>query len=410
LKKILFITSTNIVSNPRLLKELCLAQQSGFDATLLKFDLGNWSQRFESEIIDKFSNVRIIEISALRTPFFPWIISVFLEKTSRILPFFLLNTSLLSFGVGRRSYLLLNSIKNINQQFDVVVAHNPQSFYPAIVASKKFKSLLFFDFEDFYSGEYKKESLQSKMISRLEHICISEVDQLTTASSAITDAYKSIFPQKSITTINNVFPLSYAVDMIKEVPATSLKLFWFSQKIGKNRGLENVIKAISSFKRREIQLTLLGSCTLQIKSYFSQLVESYGADKNFLVFMDPVKESQLVQLASEHHIGIASEISHIPNRDLCLTNKIFIYLLAGNALLLSNTRSQSKFYDENNNIGFLFKQDSPADLTEKLKYYLDDPFVLMEHRKNALALAKSKYNWDIEKKIFLDLLEKQFNS
>ena len=248
------------------------------------------------------------------------------------------------------------------------------------------------------------------MISRLEHICISEVDQLTTASSAITDAYKSIFPQKSITTINNVFPLSYAVDMIKEVPATPLKLFWFSQKIGKNRGLENVIKAISSFKRREIQLTLLGSCTLQIKSYFSQLVESYGADKNFLVFMDPVKESQLVQLASEHHIGIASEISHIPNRDLCLTNKIFIYLLAGNALLLSNTRSQSKFYDENNNIGFLFKQDSPADLTEKLKYYLDDPFVLMEHRKNALALAKSKYNWDIEKKIFLDLLEKQFNS
>jgi len=43
MKKILFLTSTNLASNPRLLKELRLAVTHGYDCTVMQFQLGNWS-------------------------------------------------------------------------------------------------------------------------------------------------------------------------------------------------------------------------------------------------------------------------------------------------------------------------------------------------------------------------------
>ena len=404
LKKILFITSTNPTSNPRLLKELHLVVNHGFYPTVIKFNLGNWSQDFEQDIFAKFSKVKFNEISALRKPFIEWLISVTLEKASRLLPLFLLNTTLLSYAVGRRSYLILKCLKKINQQFNLVVAHNPESFYPAVVAAKKFNAKLIFDFEDFHRGEFTENSPQSKLISNLEKSCISSVSLITTASPAITEAYQSIFPEKSITTINNVFPISYAIDAIKVLPSKPLKLFWFSQYIGKKRGLENIIQAMASFNQDDIQLTLLGSCSTEIKNYFSSLAESLGLSHEQIIFLEPVEESQIVQLAAEHHIGIASEISYIPNRDLCLTNKIFMYLLSGKALMISNTKAQMQFIESHPGIGMKYEQDSIDDLQRVLSTYIENPELLNQHRIASLKLGKTQLNWDLESVKWLNLV------
>jgi hypothetical protein len=101
-------------------------------------------------------------------------------------------------------------------------------------------------------------------------------------------------------------------------------------------------------------------------------------------------------------MGLASEYSHNINRDLCLTNKIFTYLLAGNALVLSDTYAQKSFLNENPGIGLLYKQNSTEELTAVFKLYLSDSHLLQLHRQNALNLAKTKYNWDIEQNQFLD--------
>ena len=214
-----------------------------------------------------------------------------------------------------------------------------------------------------------------------------------------------IFPKKLIKTINNCFPLQYAIQDTKPNSQLPLKLFWFSQYVGRKRGLETVLKAMSYFRVEEITLTLLGSASTNIKQFFYNLLKLYDLSAEQLVFLDTVSEEKIASIASMHDIGLASEFTHNHNRNLCLTNKLFIYLLAGNAIVATDTLAQKYFLEDNQCIGSLYEQEDAIDLCRVLKIYIDDPKLLDIHRKNALRLGKEKYNWDIEKKIFLQNVE-----
>jgi hypothetical protein len=76
-------------------------------------------------------------------------------------------------------------------------------------------------------------------------------------------------------------------------------------------------------------------------------------------------------------------------------------MLAGNALLMTDTKSQQYFFQENSNIGLLYKQENVTSLVNEIKNYLDSPAILENHRQTSLKLAKYKYNWEIEQQIFL---------
>jgi glycosyltransferase involved in cell wall biosynthesis len=248
------------------------------------------------------------------------------------------------------------------------------------------------------------EGNHADMVFDVENKYIPFVSAITTASPAISDAYKFIFPEKSISTINNVFPLDYAINLIKELPQKPLKLFWFSQHIGRKRGLENIIQAMGSFDQDDIQLTLLGSCSHALKIFFSSLAESSGLSKKQLIFLNPVSENQLVYIASEHHIGLASEPGRDLNNELALSNKIMIYLLAGCAIISSNTKAQVDFMEKYPGIGMLYEKESITDLQRVLGTYFEKPELLHHHRRASLRLAKTELNWDIESVKWLNII------
>jgi hypothetical protein len=168
--------------------------------------------------------------------------------------------------VGNRFNTGIKSLVLYSQDLNIEALKHPAVLYighnlgalPAIVNSSKFyngKSI--FDFEDYHRGEFDEKSLHSQIITTVENQYIPEISAITTASPAITQAYKKFFPKASITTINNCFPLSHLVDNLIELPYKPLKLFWFSQYIGKMRGLETVIETMSHFSNDEI--TIKGS-------------------------------------------------------------------------------------------------------------------------------------------------------
>jgi glycosyltransferase involved in cell wall biosynthesis len=229
---------------------------------------------------------------------------------------------------------------------------------------------------------------------------------MTSASPAISRAYGLIFPSQSIATVNNCFPFEYSIENIKSIPQRPLKLFWFSQYVGGQRGLETVFKAMSFFRVEEITLTLLGTSSIKIKQYFYNLLTSYSLRAEQLVFLDPISEEKIASIASMHHIGLASEFVHNENREVCLTNKLFMYLLAGNAIVATDTSAQKTFLEDNQGIGSLYEQEDAVDLSRVLKNYIDNPELLDNHRRNSLKLGKTKYNWDIEKSHFLNNVAK----
>jgi len=401
---ICIVSSAQPSANPRVVKEATSLLNAGYDVSVIWCPISPWADRFDQELFQQFPTIKWIMAGyhSKKQPLSYWYAQV-RQKCWKFIYRLIGNR----FDAAIKSLVLYSQeLKSaaLKVESDIFIGHNLGAL-PAIVnASKKFNIKTIFDFEDFHRGEFLFGTIKQNMVVEVENNYIPYIYTITTASPAITEAYHSIFPEKSITTINNVFQISYAIGAIKVLPAKPLKLFWFSQYIGKKRGLENIIQAIASFNQDDIQLTLLGSCSTEIKNYFSSLAEYLGLSYKQIIFLEPVEESQIVQLAAEYHIGIASEIAHIHNRDLCLTNKIFMYLLAGNALVISNTKSQLEFIESHPGIGMKYEQDSIDDLQRVLSTYIENPELLNEHRANSLQLAKKELNWDIEKNKFLKVV------
>ena len=377
----------------------------GFKLTVLWCPLSPWANDFDQELFEKYPDIHWIKVDChFRFNKSNFLYARIRQKIWQVVYKLIGN----QFDSAVKSLVLyyqeLNELA-VKHPADLYIGHNLGALPAIVKASEYYNVKSIFDFEDYHRGEFEENSLHSQMVAQVENHFIPEISAITTASPAITQEYKNIFPQASITTINNCFPISHSVDTLVDLPTKPLKLFWFSQYVGKMRGLETVIESMSKFSNDEITLTLLGTASNEIKIYFQTLSAKLNLSEKQLIFLDPVSEKEIVQIASKHHIGLASEYSHNLNRDLCLTNKIFTYLLAGNALVLSDTFAQNSFLTDNSDIGALYKQNDVHELKSVFKTYLVGDELLMLHRRKALELAKNKYNWDIEQHQFLNIVK-----
>ena len=400
-RKIVFVTSAQPAANPRMIKEATALHEVGYHVTVIWSPIAPWADEFDQLIFN-------------RNPVIEWIQAGYHHKHQKAQYFFararqkywqFVNRLFGNvFDAAIKSQVLFSQElieKAISIKADLYIGHNLGALPAILKAAKTHNVKSIFDFEDFHRGEHRPGSLQNKAVIDVEDKYIPHVHGITASSSMIVQAYEKIYPDKKIITINNVFPLSFAVEEVVDIYVKPLKLFWFSQYIGKKRGLESILQAMSKFKENEISLTLLGTLSNEMRDYFQNYIVGLHLNPDQIIFIDPVEESAIPEIASHHHIGICSEFAHIQNRDLCLTNKLFMYLLSGNALLLSNTNAQQSFLNEYPDIGISFEQESAESISRALQFYINHPDILYQHRINALQLAKSKLNWDIEKNIFL---------
>ena len=79
-KKILFLTTNNLATNPRLVKEIRLALSFGYIAELICFEFDNWSKELNTELMQQMVGVNIISIPAGRYPFIYWFVSVMFQR------------------------------------------------------------------------------------------------------------------------------------------------------------------------------------------------------------------------------------------------------------------------------------------------------------------------------------------
>lgn len=398
---ICLITSGQPSANPRLLKEVLTLKRQALKLTVLWCPISPWADEFDHDLFNKYPDIQWVKAGFhFRSDKFNYFYARIRQKIWQVVYKL----------IGNRFDAAVKSLVLYYQELNELVLKHPADLYighnlgalPAIVkASKYYNAKSIFDSEDYHRGEFNENSLYSQMVIKVENHYSPQISTITTASPAITQVYKNIFPQATIITINNCFPLSYSVKSLIELPNKPLKLFWFSQYVGKMRGLETVIESMTKFSNDEITLTLLGNASKEIKMHFQSQLQKLNLSEKQLIFLDPVSEKDIVKIASQHHIGLASEYAHNVNRDLCLTNKIFMYLLAGNALVLSDTYAQKSFLSENPGIGSLYEQNNVHKLTSVLKNYMGNSQLLLSQRQNALELAKTKYNWDIEQHQFL---------
>ncbi len=402
-KSVVLVSSGQPSANPRLVKEATCLFEAGYTVTVIYCRLSIWADKFDTTLFGKWNGIKWIAVghhqlsgkwsfllARLRKRWFELLFKFFPTPDNAIRSMVLYNQELMS--------------ESKKYKADLYIGHNLGALNVVVNAAKHNAAKCQFDFEDYHRGEFSEGSIEQGKIKIVENKYINCLDAITSASPLIASRYAEHF-QRNLHVVNNCFSADYLSNEFIGKEERPLKLFWFSQYVGKNRGLECVLAALGLLKTKEVELNLLGSCTDEMRAYFLEYANSQGVSAEKVNFIEPVNEQEIVKIAASCHIGLATEVMHNENRALCLTNKIFMYLLAGNAILFSDTPAQRRFLDDFPGVGQLFSGSNAQDLAEKIEYYIGNAQELQTHRNNSRNLGISELNWELESKKFLDIVQ-----
>ncbi len=282
---------------------------------------------------------------------------------------------------------------------------------PAAVAAARTRGVAAaFDIEDFHDAEtaYALASPVERRLRRtLQEQLLPACRLVTCASPLIGVEVKATYGIAPVV-LNNVFPLAEAPPVPVLPPAVSAErpaiLYWFSQTVGPGRGLEAMIE-VAGRMRLPVELHLRGHVAADYASFLQARGFAVGLRRP-LRFLPVASPAEMVRLAAGADLGLSLEESTPLNRDLCLTNKVFAYLLAGIPQLMTPTSAQRQLAPELGDAALLCDLGQAAAAAEKLDQLLSDPQRLAGARHTARTLARERFCWDREQVLLLEAVRR----
>jgi len=407
LKKITLITTGQPATNPRLVKEVDALIQAGYDVKAICCFYQAWAGPFDREILNRTPGVYIFCGGDPINEKASYFITRLRHKINRQLFSLLQTPRTAARALSRTHAKALAAAKKIKS--DLYIAHNLGALPAAAEAAKYHGAKVGYDAEDMHSGQFNSTIDPAYLLNKyVEEKYFPQTDYFTAASPLIAENYRQTYPYLAPVTINNVFPRTDIYADRRYKPGGPLKLFWFSQTIGADRGLEDVVRAIAGLDNH-IELHLLGQCSEDFKKILFGIAGPAVAERGQIQFHDPVSPDELFEFTLQFDIGLATETSSTLNRDICLTNKIFTYVQCGLALLMSDTSAQSLFLQSYPGTGRLYQKNNPESLTEQVRVYIENPDLLVQTRAHNHSLGQRSMNWETESALFLDTVEKTLN-
>ncbi|MFV9504994.1 MAG: glycosyltransferase [Oscillochloridaceae bacterium umkhey_bin13] len=285
---------------------------------------------------------------------------------------------------------------------DLYIAHTVRALPIAARAAQRYGAKLAYDAEDLHTEElalHERDTPAQRAIETLERRWINQCDLVTVPSALIAATLAERYRIPSPLVVHNVFPWADRAKLdgqIRERRGPTLSLYWYSQMIGLNRGLADLLRA-ASLLTTPVQIHLRGSLTPETAATLAQLVSEYGL--NGQVHTHPqVHPDELLARTAEHDVGLALELGarHSLSNELTVTNKLFTYMLAGLAVAATATAGQKVVFAANPAIGSLYPSGDYQALALILKGWQDDPVALAQTRTAALEAARTRWNWEYE--------------
>ena len=246
------------------------------------------------------------------------------------------------------------------------------------------------DLEDFYSGEHPSDAKLTRLVERVETETLGGARFLTAASDGIAGAYRSSYGVEPLV-IHNTFPLP------SRAPPTAptggaLKLYWFSQTIGRGRGLEDAVEAL---RRAGIpaELHLRGDADTDFVAGLESFV-SKDAPKLRLVVHAPTPPDEMVELLADFDVGLAIEQGASINREVCLTNKALTYILGGLALVMTETAGHRPLIEALGEASIHYAPGDVDTLASGLTRLADDRSFLERCRRASWEAANRRWHWE----------------
>jgi len=265
------------------------------------------------------------------------------------------------------------------------------------------------DLEDWFSEDLPPEARKSRpvrLLRKLEKNLLTLGRHATCTSRAMSDALMNEFGCPKPTVIYNAFPWSDRKQLdgiFKDRQDRRLaSIHWFSQTLGHDRGLEDLLAALPLLKH-EAEIHLRGKPASGFESWLAQRTPEVWRGR--IKVHGLVSNAELLSRIAEHDIGFAGETPLIRSRDLTITNKILYYLLAGLAVVASETAGQKEVAEQVPGGLSLYAPGNAVELAARLNLLLASPEALRQAKINVLAAAERTFCWERQEKELLRSVE-----
>lgn len=267
-----------------------------------------------------------------------------------------------------------------------------------------------FDAEDFHEAEtleVEQNPFEGAIVRRIVSAYLPGAKLLTAAAPLIAGEYARCHGVH-MAVVLNVFPLRDAP--VEPVPERHIsaeepaRLYWFSQTIGPGRGLERML-AVMARMRTPTRLLLRGGVSAGYADHLRKVAERSGL-MNAVEFLPSASPDEMVRLAAGADAGLAVEESWPRNHDLCLANKIFVYLLAGIPQVLSRTAAHEALAPDLGEAGILADFDQSEATARRLDDFFQDKSQMQAARATAWRLARERFCWDVERTKLVELFSR----
>lgn len=383
--KVSFITTSSLATNPRLVKEVIVAQDIFNEVEVVCFHLGNWSDHLDSKVSLLFKkHVHVTSISAVRKPFVPWFITSLTEKGASVLyPYFKKSKLIAATASNKRTLLLLYYIRKYNliKGARLIISHNLGALYPACFYSEKFKIPFAFDVEDFHPGERIEKDVVNEKNRResLMKLLLTKAAVTTAASPLISEEVRRLCGIQIYTIKNSFYSSEFKLIALQQ--EGPVKCVWFSQNIAFGRGLELLIDALDEFEG-VVELTLIGNLDMSF-------AKEWLKGRKHIKVLKPLKQAKLHKVLSAYDVGLALELSKADlNRDIAESNKIYAYKQAGLFIIATDTKAQEFFMRQSSDQGLICRQ-SVDGLKECLRSVVQNISDIRASKETRFHAAKS---------------------
>jgi glycosyltransferase involved in cell wall biosynthesis len=292
---------------------------------------------------------------------------------------------------------------------DLYIGHYPAGLAAAAHAAGTHDALLGYDVEDFHVGERPDDEDRIRRIDFIERRYLPECAYVTAASEGIAEAVAERYHVPTPVVVYNTFPKTERSALNGEVndrDGEALSLYWYSQTIGLDRGIQDAIRAAGRLDV-PVQLHVRGSLSDEVRRTLTSLAEESGGAET-LYFHEKVPPDELLARAAEHDVGLALEQGHTPNRKICTTNKLFRYMLAGLAIAATDVPGQRTVLGDESAFSGLYPPGDAEALAGILRQWTDRNR-LNAAQSAALRAARERWNWETESQKLIDTVNALFD-
>ena len=403
-KRICLVSPNHVSRNPRLVKEANALAKAGYEVHVIAGRFFPAMDKNDQTILRSAPwRYQLIDLRKSLPAFGLKII----RKGLRALGPNIVGRSLTASGIAHHAAVPLLAALAAAHDCDLYIGHCLAGLAAVHRASERTGTPFSFDAEDFHDGETEfslHDPVESSVTARIQREALPHCRHVTASSPLIADAIAERYGIPRPTPILNVFPLAESPDTPQPGRADGVyRIYWFSQTIGPDRGLEEILTVLAAMQTR-CDLHLRGMAADGFREALQLQAKKCGF-RGSIEFLPTAPPEQMAHLAVACDLGLSLELSVPFNREICLTNKVFTYLLAGIPVLMTPTRAQREIAEKLGSAAMFVNFSNPAASARMLDEFFANQDRVDHARVAAWSLAQQTYNWDVESRKFLSMVE-----